>query len=201
MSISRREISKILAKEFYDDTLYTYILPNDKTRLKALEEFFYCYTNMYPTGTIVSPSKDAQAIGYIFYNKHNIKKSTQLYNLTKYSTKLISMTKHISMKEFIRFGKAIYNNSSAWIDEFVKGEFIHIDLIVVDEKHRNKGLAKEIIKSVFEEADKENIVVTLETQNPQNVHIYKHFGFEVVKKQQYEKLTQYCMIRKPNNKQ
>lgn len=156
---------------------------------------------MYPTGTIVSPSKDAQAIGYIFYNKHNIKKSTQLYNLIKYSTKLISMMKHISMKKFIRFGKVIYNNSSAWIDEFVKGEFIHIDLIVVDEKHRNKGLAKKIIKSVFEEADKENIVVTLETQNPHNVHIYKHFGFEVVKKQQYEKLTQYCMIRKPNNKE
>lgn len=199
MSISKREISKILAKEFYDDTLYTYILQNNKTRLKALEEFFYCYTNMYPTGTIVSPSKDAQAIGYIFYNKHSIKKSTQLYNLIKYSTKLILMTKHISIKEFIRFGKAIYNNSSAWIDEFVKGEFIHIDLIVVDEKHRNKGLAKEIIKSVFEEADKENIVVTLETQNPTNVHIYKHFGFEVVKKQQYEKLTQYCMIRKTNN--
>ena len=198
MSISRREVSKILAKEFYDDTLYTYILPNDKTRLKALEEFFYCYTSMYPTGTIVSPSKDVQAIGYIFYNKHYIKKSTQLYNLIKYSTKLISMMKHISMKEFIRFGKAIYNNSSAWIDEFVKGEFIHIDLIVVDEKHRNKGLAKKIIKSVFEEADKENIVVTLETQNPKNVHIYKYFGFEVVKEQQYEKLTQYCMIRKPN---
>lgn len=109
------------------------------------------------------------------------------------------MTKHISIKEFIRFGKAIYNNSSAWIDEFVKDEFIHIDLIVVDEKHRNKGLAKKIIESVFEEADKENIVVTLETQNPTNVHIYKHFGFEVVKKQQYEKLTQYCMIRKLNN--
>lgn len=180
--------------------MYTYILPNDKTRLKALEEFFYCYTNMYPTGTIVLPSKDAKAIGYIFYNKHNIKKSKLLYNLIKYSIKLTSMMKHISFKEFMIFMKAIHNNSSAWIDEFVKGEFIHIDLIVVDKKHRNKGLAKEIIKSVFEEADKENVVVTLETQNPNNVLLYKHFGFEVVKEQPYEELIQYCMIRKPNNK-
>lgn len=155
---------------------------------------------MYPTGTIVSPSKDAKAIGYIFYNKHDIKKSKQIYNLIKYSIKLTSMMKHISFKEFVGFVKAIHNNSSAWIDEFVKGEFIHLDLIVVDKKHRNKGLAKEVIKGVFEEADKENVVVTLETQNPENVHLYKHFGFGVVKEQSYEKLIQYCMIRKPNNK-
>ena len=155
---------------------------------------------MYPVGTIVAPQKNVEAIGYIFYNNHNIKKSKQVYNLVKYSIKLTSMMKYISFKEFRTFVKAIHHNSSEWINEFVKGEFIHIDLIVVDKKHRNKGLAKEIIKNVFEEADKENVVVTLETQNPNNVPLYKHFGFEVVKEQPYEKLIQYCMIRKPNNK-
>ncbi|MGL5348786.1 MAG: GNAT family N-acetyltransferase [Peptostreptococcaceae bacterium] len=179
--------------------MYTHILPNDKTRIKALEKFFYSYINMYPVGTIVAPSKNIEAIGYIFYTDSDVDKFKQIKDLVLYSLNLTTMMKYISLKEFILFVKAIYNNSSAWIDEFIDGKFIHIDLIVVDEKHRNKGLAKSIIKEVFKKADKENLPTTLETQNPMNVKIYEKLGFEVVKKQNYESLTQYCMIRQPNS--
>lgn len=173
-------------------------MPNDETRLGALECFFYSYINMYPIGTIVAPNTSKEAIGYIFYADNNVSKLKQLKDLSLYGIKLTSMMKYISVKEFISFIKAIYNNSSAWIDEFVEGKFIHIDLIVVDKAYRGKGLATKIIKDVFERADKENLVTTLETQNPINVEIYKKLGFEVVKEQKYESLIQYCMIRKPN---
>lgn len=200
MNISRKEIAKILAKEFYNDTLYTHILPNDESRLKALECFFYSYINMYPIGTIVAPTKSKEAIGYIFYDDNGVSKLKQLKDLVIYSTTLSRMMKYISVREFVFFIKAIHNNSSAWIKEFIKGKFIHIDLIVVDENHRNKGLAKAIINDIFEEADNKNLLTTLETQNPVNVEIYKKLGFKVVKEQRYETLFQYCMIREPKTK-
>ncbi|MGL5330620.1 MAG: GNAT family N-acetyltransferase [Peptostreptococcaceae bacterium] len=155
---------------------------------------------MFPTGSIVYTSEEVEAIGYIFYNNPNVSKFKQMKDLVINMVKLTSMTKYISMKEFIFFSKSIYNNSSAWIEEVVDGDFIHLDLIVVVEKYRNKGLAKVIIQDTFTKADKENLIVTLETQNPENVKIYEYLGFEVVKEQPYKDLIQYCMIRKPNTK-
>lgn len=155
---------------------------------------------MYPIGTIVAPSKDKKAIGYIFYSDKDVSKFKQLKNWIFYSTTLTRMMKYISPKEFIFFIKSIYNNSSAWIGEFVNDKFIHIDLIVVDSNYRNKGYAKAIIEDILEEANKKKLVTTLETQNPINVSIYEGFGFKVVKEQKYKDLIQYCMIRKPNAK-
>lgn len=175
-------------------------MPNDDTRLDALEVFFYSYINMYSTGTIVFPDKEKEAVGYIFYADTSVGKFKQIKDISIYAIKLTGMMKYISVKEFVNFVKAIYNNSSSWISEFVDDKFIHIDLIVVDKIDRGKGLATKIIKDVFEKADKDNIVTTLETQNPVNVDIYKRLGFKVVKEQKYESLTQYCMIRKPNTK-
>lgn len=162
--------------------------------------FFYRYINMYPIGTIVAPSINNEAIGYIFYADTNVCKSKQLKNLIIHSVGMTSMMKYISFKEFKYFVKSIYNNSSEWIKEFIDGQFIHIDLIAVDEKYRNRGFAKNIIKDVFEVADKQNLPTTLETQNPINVEIYKRLGFKVVKEQKYESLIQYCMIREVNKK-
>ncbi len=136
----------MLAKEFYNDNLYKHILPKDKTRLECLGVFFYSYINMNPTGVIVYPNEYKQAIGYIYY-----------------SAKLTKMMKYITAKEFIYFIKSINSNSSKWIEEFVDGEFIHLDLIVVDENYRKQGLAKAIIEEVLKEADKLNVVTTLET--------------------------------------
>lgn len=153
---------------------------------------------MYPVGTIVASSKNKEAIGYIFYPDKKLGKFKQIKDLAYYSITMLKMMRYISPKEFIFFIKSIHNNSSEWINEFVKSKFIHIDLIVVDSKHRNKGFAKSIIESVIKEADEKHLVTTLETQNPINVIIYKKFGFEVVKEQKYKELIQYCMIRQPN---
>lgn len=188
-------MAKKLAKEFYEDDLYTYILPNSSTRLKALEIFFYNYINMYPIGTLVFPKQNSDAIGYIFYANHRVSKGKQIKKLIKHSIKMTEMMKYISTKEFVSFCIAINSNSSSWISEFIEDDFIHIDLIVVDKNNRNKGLATQIIKDVIKEADYKNLKVTLETQNIINVEIYKKFGFEVVKEQKYKELTQFCMIR------
>ena len=61
----------------------------------------------------------------------------------------------------------------------------------------NKDLTEITIKK---ECDEKKIPILIETHNEENIDIYKHFGFEIVKEFSDENLDfkQYCMIRQPN---
>lgn len=58
-----------------------------------------------------------------------------------------------------------------------------------------------LITPSIEFGDKERIPIVLETHNPDNVGLYQHFGFELVKTltSPETEIKQYCMIRRHIN--
>ena len=58
------------------------------------------------------------------------------------------------------------------------------------------GISAFLLKETMEYADKNGLIITLETHKEGNVSFYQHFGFELyeVVEKQFD-LKQYCLIR------
>ncbi|KAJ3099835.1 hypothetical protein HDU96_010545 [Phlyctochytrium bullatum] len=69
---------------------------------------------------------------------------------------------------------------------------------------RGKGLARRFMKALFEVADAQRVPVYLETESEENEALYKHFGFETLKKLDIasasctQKMDMWFMARMPN---
>ncbi|MCP4134154.1 MAG: GNAT family N-acetyltransferase [bacterium] len=61
------------------------------------------------------------------------------------------------------------------------GPYIYGLSIGIAQGHQGKGLGGELMKALIEKADNEKKAIYLETDTKDNVTLYKHFGFEVVK--------------------
>ncbi len=92
--------------------------------------------------------------------------------------------------------------SFEWQEDFVNGRFFRIKIVAIDENMRGKGAFRRLVTPVLDFADKEKIPVVLETHNWDNVGLYEHFGFDLVKtiKSCRTQIEQYCMIRNPVSK-
>ena len=58
----------------------------------------------------------------------------------------------------------------------------HLNMIGVRSPHKGRGLARPLLEAVraLAEADPGSAGVSLTTENPRNVELYRHFGFEVI---------------------
>ena len=70
--------------------------------------------------------------------------------------------------------------------------------IGIREQYRGKGFASRLLKPLFQEFDHEKVPCYLETHNPENVELYKHFGFKIVDdgKIPGTEKTHWAMLRK-----
>ncbi|MGL4798525.1 MAG: GNAT family N-acetyltransferase [Cellulosilyticaceae bacterium] len=173
------------------------MLPDPQTRLQILEIFFCIYIDVFGKyGDIVATSEDLGALAYIYYEERSGKRLTFIKDMGCAFLKAMDLLKYMKMQEVKKFLKTLKVMSSEWIYDQIEGQYIHLDLIVVKEEARGKGKAKQIIGYIINEATEKGLPLTLETQNPDNVALYEHFGFEVVHTISWEGMTQYCMIRK-----
>ena len=176
------------------------MLPQRETRKEVLIIFFKIYLDIYGKyGDIVATSDDLCGLAYIYYSDRPVKKMTYLSDCCKGVIKSFDFLRYISFKRVIYMLKTLNIMSSEWIKTFTQTEeYIHLDLIVVHPGHRGEGKSKQILNYVIAEANREHKLLTLETQNPDNVALYTHFGFETVETiEGNDTMRQYCMIKQP----
>ncbi|MEG0371673.1 MAG: GNAT family N-acetyltransferase [Clostridium sp.] len=117
-----------------------------------------------------------------------------------------SLFKSISKEE----KKIVINNSKkvkkvtdlSWHKKAVNTKgYYHILNIAIREDLKGKGIFRNLITPLIEECDKKNICIVLETNNSDNIPIYKHFGFEIYETLKSEEidLVQYSMIKYPEH--
>ena len=72
----------------------------------------------------------------------------------------------------------------------------------VKKSAQGKGIAGKLLRPMLEFCDEENIVSYLETNKESNVSLYRHFGFELSKKEMIPNspVMHYAMVRKPDLK-
>jgi ribosomal protein S18 acetylase RimI-like enzyme len=69
----------------------------------------------------------------------------------------------------------------------------------VDPRHQGKGLARRLLKAMFERLDREGLPCFLETESTTNVAIYKKYGFAVVEEGKIPgtEVPHWAMLREP----
>lgn len=84
-----------------------------------------------------------------------------------------------------------------WHREFISGRHYRIKIIAIDKHLRGNGSFRKLITPAIEYAEGNKMPVVLETHNPDNIGLYEHFGFQLVKtlRSNHTNVEQYCMIR------
>lgn len=87
-----------------------------------------------------------------------------------------------------------------WQKEFIKGNYYYIKIIAVADENRGKGVFRKLITPTLNYCKEHNIPIILESTNPDNIPIYEHFGFKLVKTIAIDgiDLSQYCFIKYPD---
>lgn len=123
--------------------------------------------------------------------------------------KQISLRLRIVLKSFkllnLRDFKKLSANHNAthdivdamWYRRYVRGRFFRIRIAAVDRSIRGTGAFRRLLTPIIEVCNKDRIPIVVETHNPDNVGLYAHFGYELVKTISSPKINieQFCMIR------
>ena len=67
-------------------------------------------------------------------------------------------------------------------NEFVNFPHWYLSIIGVDPDYQGMGYASKLLKTKLAEIDEQNLSCFLHTENENNLKIYEHFGFELIKK-------------------
>lgn len=97
--------------------------------------------------------------------------------------------------------KNTYKNiDTNWHSEFIKGNYYYIKLIAIVKVYRGKGIFSKLIMPIIRYCNKKSIPIILETNTAENIPIYRHYGFELVKTITGKEADfyQYCFIKYPS---
>lgn len=189
----------LLVDNFYDDPLYGYIFEKDEVRKRCLEVFFKAYIHYLGHSATLHLSKDKKACGVVYNPEWGRSKWWHKFKLLGFLKDLKGLIPLCGVKGYVKCLKTIQTMSSEWIDYQVSGHYLHLDLMVVEPSVRGKGYFKKWMEMVFDNYAKDKTYLTLETQNPNNIHVYEKLGFEIVEEIHLQEttLTQYCMVKFP----
>lgn len=66
--------------------------------------------------------------------------------------------------------------------------YVYLELLGVRTAHRRKGLGGSLLRAVMADCDARGLPMYLETETRENVRMYEHFGFRLIKEITLEKL-------------
>ena len=88
-----------------------------------------------------------------------------------------------------------YLNSS-WTDQLHQDRRLHIIYLAVDPEMQHHGIAATLVEEAVAYAERNDLMISLETHNPRNVAFYQQFGFKVYGVvEKHFSLKQYCLVR------
>ena len=193
------ELEKLLTACFREDPLYQKLIPDDEIRERLMPELFKCdLTEFYETCEIYADSKELNSLLVV-------SDEAEPYNLFKYYfteieavllTEGYLLKEDASMKTFWNFVLGRDYLNSNWTDQLHQDNRLHVIYLAVRPSMQHHGLAALLMNEVLHYADKHQMMVSLETHNPNNVEFYQHLGFKLygVLNKHFD-LKQYCMIR------
>ena len=73
----------------------------------------------------------------------------------------------------------------------------YLPLLAVDPLHQNNGYGSMLLSHAIERFDNESITAYLESSNPQNISLYKRYGFEIITEIPAGGTRVTPMVRKP----
>jgi citrate lyase synthetase len=77
-------------------------------------------------------------------------------------------------------------------------DYYYLQLVAIDSSLKGSGTFRKLVEPLLTRLEHENLPVLLDTHDKNNVPLYEHFGFELVKEHHAKSgapITQYSMIK------
>ena len=193
------KLKKLLTECFVGDPLYCRLIPDGETRRRLLPELFECdMEEFFETCEIYADSPELNSI--LVVDDESEPWSPLHYYLTE-ALALLKTDGYLikedpSLKTFWNFYQCRDYLNSRWTDQLHQEERLHIIYLAVRPTMQHHGISAVLLKEAMDYADKNGLMISLETHNEKNVAFYQHFGFKVFGiVEKHFHLKQYCMIR------
>jgi hypothetical protein len=201
--VNKREIDKaqsVLTESFAREPFVQYLMGGENYDLQKASLFHRFIINYgLQNGIVLATSANFEGIA-VWLPPHQLE-----FTVCKsFKAGVISLGRieGINTKKRIQFFKRFrdYGNYSAQLHKkFAPFPNWYLLEMGIADKFRGKGFASKLLRPVLHELDQKGLHCYLETHNPVNVEMYKHFDFSVVvegKLPGTEK-PHWAMLRKP----
>jgi len=195
-------VAKLLTECFIDDPLTVLQTKGILNKREFLIKLFQMQLEIFEKTRDVYLLDDKINSVIIGYEKKKSKWSKQLILSIQASSNL---RHQISKSDYEIYAKNVKSLSKDidlnWQKQFIKKNFYHINIIAVAPEARGKGNAKVLINGIINHCKDNNIPIILETVNSNQIEMYKHLGFDLVKTTSgnVTGLKQYCFIKYPHS--
>ena len=192
-------LQKLLTVCFAQDPLYHALIPDNDTRERLLPELFSCdLTEFFQTCEIYSDSSELNSI--LVVSDESEPYNVLQYCLTEAKALLTTdgwlIKEDPSLKTFWNFVQGKDYLNSSWTDQLHQDRRLHIIYLAVDPEMQHHGIAATLVEEAVAYAERNDLMISLETHNPRNVAFYQQFGFKVYGVvEKHFSLKQYCLVR------
>ena len=193
------KLEELLTQCFLSDPLYCKLIPDRETRIRLMPELFECdLEEFFETCEIYSDSQDMNALLVVSDESEPYNPFT--YYLTEAWARIRTdeylIKEDPSLKTLWNFVQGRDYLNSRWTAQLHQENRLHIIYLAVRPSMQHHGLAAMLLGEVIRYATSHDLMISLETHNPDNVPLYEHFGFKVFGVvQKHFSLKQYCVIR------
>lgn len=163
-------LALLFARAFHDDPLFRELLPHDAQRARALAALFQFQLAAAPA--LTAQHDDSIAAAAIWREPQSApmtagRPGDQFRLLTRTRLPIL-----IRLSRYHRFAERLRRT-------LLPEPHWYLAAIAVVAEHRGRGLASRVIRPALDRADESGAACYLETQNPDNVPRYEHYGFVV----------------------
>lgn len=67
-------------------------------------------------------------------------------------------------------------------------KYVYLLMLGVRGAHQGRGLGGSLVRALMKDSDRQGLPIYLETETEDNVRLYQHLGFELIKRIEFEKL-------------
>ena len=187
--------SEVLARVFQNEPVYVYFVPDASERSRALNYHFALrLRHAISNGEVYATSRNLEGLAIWFPPDY-----------PKITLKMIVLNGgflvlfHMGLESVSR---QMYINNYLQSEHERNVPFRHwyLSSLGVDDEYQGKGYVSVLLKPMLARFDKAALPCYLETQKEENVSLYQHFGFSVIKESIIPgtSITIWLMLRKPS---
>ncbi|MFX1296567.1 MAG: GNAT family N-acetyltransferase [Promethearchaeota archaeon] len=169
------EAGEILARAFYNNPGFIYLIPDDserKMKLKYVFEYIIRYAVLY--GEVYAPSSKLEGIaGWLSSENAYKTRERQIRSGGREVVSKIGMDFYKKSKPYEEFTDLVHKRNAPF-------KHWYLAPLGVDPIFQGKSYAGVLLKAMFERAKQELLPIYLETNTEKNVSIYEHYGFQIL---------------------
>jgi len=191
-------VARLLAECFIDEPVTAYQINGISNGQDFLVNLFNMQLEIYSATKDVFVLDKRNSGVIIGSEKKNSKRFKQIVTSIRASSKLRRMSGKADYKTYTRNLTTVLKEVDLnWQKKYVDSNYYHLSIMAVASEHRGKGYASKLIAPIIALSKDKQIPLTLETANTDQIGLYEHWGFELVKTITGDKtgIHQYCFIR------